>query len=72
LQITLTPLSTPHRTHAAQALCEKLDKAAAIFPGSPLRMRFAVRALPRIGIAFPGSRGERDTTTIASTSWSVR
>jgi transposase len=65
LQITLAPLSSPHRTRAAQALCEKLDNAAAIFPGSPLRMRFAVRPPPRIGLAFPGSREERDTTTIA-------
>src|SRR6202023_4445394 len=32
--ITLAPLSSPHRTHAAQALCEVLDKPATIFPGS--------------------------------------
>jgi transposase len=61
LQITLAPLSSPHRTHAAQALCEKLDQTAAIFPGSCLRMRFAVRPPPRIGLAFPGSPGERST-----------
>jgi hypothetical protein len=61
LQITLAPLSSPHRTHAAQALCEKLDQTATTFPGSRLRIRFAVRPPPRIGLAFPGSPGERST-----------
>jgi len=55
LQITLAPLSSPHRTRAAQALCEVLDQTATIFPGSRLRMRFAVRPPPRIGLAFPAS-----------------
>jgi transposase len=63
LQITLAPLSSPHRTHAAQALCEKLDQTATTFPGSRLRIRFAVRPPPRIGFAFPGSPGERSTAT---------
>jgi transposase len=61
LQITLAPLSSPHRTHAAQALCEKLDQMASTFPGSHLRFRFAVRPPPRIGLAFPGSPGEPNT-----------
>jgi transposase len=55
LQITLAALSSPHRTHAAQALCELLDQTATIFPGSSLRLRFAVRPPPCIGLAFPGS-----------------
>ena len=38
LHITLAPLSSPHRTHAAQALCEMLDQTATLFPGSRLRM----------------------------------
>ena len=59
LHITLAPLSSPHRTHAAQALCEMLDQTATIFPGSRLRIRFAVRPPPRIGLAFPGSPVER-------------
>ena len=63
LHITLAPLSSPHRTHAAQALCEMLDQTATLFPGSRLRMRFAVRSPPRIGLAFPGSRVERSATT---------
>src|ERR1700726_2355250 len=63
LNITLAPLSSPHRTHAAKALCEILDKTATIFPGSRLRIRFAMRPPPRIGLAFPGSPVERDTAT---------
>jgi transposase len=58
LQITLAPLSAPHRTHAAQAVCERLDQTTTTFPGSRLRIRFAVRPPPRIGLAFPGSPGE--------------
>jgi transposase len=63
LNVTLAPLSSPHRTRAAQALCEILDKTATTFPGSRLRVRFAVRSPPRIGLAFPGSPAERTTAT---------
>jgi hypothetical protein len=63
LYLTLAPLSSPHRTHAAHALCEMLDQSATIFPGSRLCMRFAVRPPPRIGLAFPGSPAERRTPT---------
>ena len=66
LHITLAPLSSPHRTHAAKALCEMLDQTATIFPGSGLRMRFAMRPPPRIGLAFPGSPGERTTVMAAA------
>jgi transposase len=59
LHITLAPLSSPHRTRAAQALCDILDQTATIFPGSHLRLRFAVRPPPHIGLAFPGSPAER-------------
>ena len=59
LHITLAPLSSPHRTRAAQALCDILDQTATIFPGSQLRLRFAVRPPPRISLAFPGSPAER-------------
>ena len=64
LHITLVPLSSPHRTHAAHALCEILDQTATIFPGSRLRMRFAVRPPPRIGLAFPGSPAVRNTAAV--------
>jgi hypothetical protein len=40
-----------------------LDQMATIFPGSHLRIRFAVRPPPRIGLAFPGSPVERSTAT---------
>ena len=63
LNITLAPLSSPHRTQAAQALCEALDKTATIFPGSRLRMRVSVRPPPRIGMAFPGSPPDRNQVT---------
>jgi transposase len=63
LHLTLAPLSSPHRTRAAQALCEMLDQTVTIFPGSRLRIRFAVRPPPRIGLAFPGSPVERSTAT---------
>jgi len=58
LHITLAPLSSPHRTRAAQALCDILDQTETIFPGSRLRMRFAVRPPPRVGLAFPASPAE--------------
>jgi transposase len=63
LHITLTPLSSPHRTHAAQALSQMLDQTATIFPGSRLRIRFAVRSPPRVGLAFPGTPVERGNAT---------
>jgi len=63
LHVILAPLSSPHRTHAAQALCQLLDQTATIFPGSPLQIRFSVRPPPRIGLAFPGSPTQRPTVT---------
>jgi hypothetical protein len=63
LNITLASLSSPHRTHAAQVLCESLDKMATIFPGSRLRIRFAMRPPRRIGLAFPSSPVARGTAT---------
>ena len=57
LQITLAPLSAPHQAYATQAMCEKLDQTATIFPGSRLRIRFSVRPPPGIGLASPGSPG---------------
>ena len=66
LQISLAPLSSPHRTRAAQALCQILDQTATTFPGSRLRMRFDMRPPPRIGLAFPGSPLQRSTATAAA------
>src|SRR5262245_48460358 len=66
LNIILAPLSSPHRTQAAQALCEILDKTATIFPGSRLRIRFAMRPPRRIGLAFPSSPAQRGASTAAA------
>jgi len=46
LRITLSPLSSPHRSQAVAALCEKLNQAQTSFPGTDLRMRFAVAGYP--------------------------
>ncbi len=54
LCLTLAPLSSPHRTLAAESLCHLLNDTATTFPGSKLRLRFAVHPPPRIGLAFPG------------------
>jgi transposase len=56
LQVTVGPLSSPHRTLAVHALCETLTEAATIFPGTRLTMRFAIRPRPQAGLAFPGPR----------------
>ena len=64
LHITLAPLSSPHRTQAAQALSEMLDQTETIFPGSRLRMRFKMRPPRRIGLAFPGSPVERGAASV--------
>ncbi|MHB1310301.1 MAG: putative transposase, partial [Limisphaerales bacterium] len=43
LRITLAPLSSPHRSRAIASLCEELNKTNTTFPGSSLRLRYAVR-----------------------------
>jgi hypothetical protein len=42
LRVVLAPLSSPHRTRALAALCDELDRAGVRFPGSRLRLRYAV------------------------------
>jgi len=45
-------------SHARRpALCERLDKTATFFPGSRLRIPFAMRSPRRIGLAFPRLSG---------------
>jgi hypothetical protein len=46
LRVTLAPLSSPHRTRAIAALCQELNETATIFPGSNLRVRYAIRDTP--------------------------
>lgn len=58
LRITLAPLSSPHRTLAIKAICEPLNQTATIFPGTRLRLRFAVQTRARKTMAFPGHRDQ--------------
>jgi transposase len=46
LRITLAPLSSAHRTRAIAALCVEMDRRAAMFPGTRLRLRYAVEETP--------------------------
>jgi DNA-binding CsgD family transcriptional regulator len=42
LRVTLSPLSSPHRSRAIALVCEELNKEGAFFPGTTLRLRFSV------------------------------
>jgi hypothetical protein len=44
LKVTLAPLSSPHRTRAIAALCHELNQTNMAFPGSSLRICYAIRA----------------------------
>ncbi len=56
LLVSIEPLSSPHKTAAIATVCEQLDKTATRFPGTKLRMRFAVKSEPPRSRAFPGPR----------------
>lgn len=43
LFVILAPLSSAHRTRAIAALCDTLNASHTCFPGSRLRLRFAIR-----------------------------
>ena len=43
LRITLAPQSSPHRTRAIEELCKELNQTETVFPGSQLRLRFAIQ-----------------------------
>ena len=43
LQVVLAPQSSPHRTRAIAALCEELNRTNTCFPGSGLRLHFAIQ-----------------------------
>jgi transposase len=62
LHIRLAPLSSPHRTSALAALCQHLNETETRFPGSNLRLRFAVKPPPPITLAFPGPRPPKNPT----------
>jgi hypothetical protein len=42
LRVTLHPQSSPHRTRAIAALCDQLNALDTRFPGSGLRLRYAI------------------------------
>ena len=42
LHVTLRPLSSAHRSQAVAALCDTLNQSNTYFPGTRLRMHFAV------------------------------
>jgi transposase len=44
LRVTLAPMSSAHRTRAVAALCEELNRTETFFPGSRLRLSYAIRA----------------------------
>ena len=46
LHVTLAPQSAPHRTAAIAALCTQLNARAVRFPGSALRLHFAIASPP--------------------------
>ncbi len=43
LRVTLAPMSSAHRTRAITALCDELNRTETIFPGSRLRLTYAIR-----------------------------
>ncbi len=43
LRVTLAAQSSAHRTRAIAALCGELNQIKTTFPGSPLRLRYAIR-----------------------------
>jgi hypothetical protein len=43
LHVTLATQSSPHRTRAVASLCDELNQTKTIFPGSRLRLHYAVR-----------------------------
>ena len=42
LRVTLAPLSSPHRSRAITALCEELNRMKIRYPGTKIRLRYAV------------------------------
>ena len=46
LHVVLRPLSSPHRSRAIASLCEELNQHPAYFPGTRLRLRYAVAPHP--------------------------
>ncbi len=45
LRLTLAPMSSSHKTRAIAALCQELNQFDTLFPGSALRLRYAIREI---------------------------
>ena len=60
LRVSFDPLSSPHRTHVLAALCEQLNETLTCFPGTKLRLCFAMKPEPPPSLAFPGPRPVAD------------
>jgi hypothetical protein len=43
LRVTLAPQSSPHRTRAISVLCNELNRRKTLFPGSRLRLNYAIQ-----------------------------
>lgn len=43
LRVTLAPMSSLHKTKAVAALCQELNQSETLFPGSILRLHYAIR-----------------------------
>ncbi len=48
LRLTLAPQSSPHRSRAIAALCDMLNATDTCFPGTTLRLRYAVAGVPTV------------------------
>jgi prepilin-type processing-associated H-X9-DG protein len=46
LRVIIAPQSSPHRTKAIAALCAELNRTNIVFPGTKLRLRYAVKGKP--------------------------
>lgn len=58
LNVTLSPLSSPHRSKAIAALCDFLTECDIVFPGTKLRMRFGVSGQPCVAGSAPTTAAE--------------
>ena len=54
LHVTLAPQSSPHRTRVIADLCELLTDTQTCFPGTSLKMRFAIHSSPSLVSSHQG------------------
>jgi hypothetical protein len=68
LRVNLAPPSSPHRGRALAILCEQLNATGTVFPGTRLRLRYALQPPPPISFAFPGPRQVSASSPAAAAS----